>query len=144
MVQWLVPSGQNSWLLERSHDNTDTFKSTSMLSDPGNYKPISLTCIFCKLLEKCIYGLMYEHLSNYHLLSNSQWGFCSGCSTVTVLLSVTKEWLSAIEYSQEVCAVFFDYRKALTVSLTPWATLEIYTTVEPQPSRKDVHHIWWT
>ena len=31
---------------------------------------------------------------------------------VTALLSVTEEWLSALEYGQEVCAVFFDYRKA--------------------------------
>ena len=87
-------------------------KSTSKSSHPGNYRPISLTCILCKLLEKHIYGLMYEHLSNHHLLSDSQWGFRSGRSTVTALLSVTEEWLSALEYGQEVCAVFFDYRKA--------------------------------
>ena len=87
-------------------------RSTSKSSHPGNYRPISLTCILCKLLEKHIYGLMYEHLSNHHLLSDSQWGFRSGRSTVTALLSVTKEWLSALEYGQEVCAVFFDYRKA--------------------------------
>ena len=55
---------------------------------------------------------MYKHLSNHHLLSDSQWGFRSGRSTVTALLSVTEEWLSALEYGQEVCAVFFDYRKA--------------------------------
>ena len=39
-------------------------------------------------------------------------GFCFGCSTVTALLSVTEEWLTALEYGQEVCAVFFDYQKA--------------------------------
>ena len=63
---------------------------------------------------------MYEHLSNHHLLSDSQWGFRSGRSTVTVLLSVTKEWFSALEYVQEVCAVLFDYRKAFdSVCLLP-------------------------
>ena len=41
-----------------------------------------------------------------------KWGFHSGCSTVTALLSVTEEWLSALEHGKEVCAVFFDYRKA--------------------------------
>ena len=87
-------------------------KSTSKSSHPGNYRPISLTCILCKLLEKHIYGLMYEHLSNHHLLSDSQRGFRSGRSTVTALLLVTEEWLSALEYGQEVCAVFFDYQKA--------------------------------
>ena len=54
---------------------------------------------------------MYEHLSNHHELSDPQWGFRSGRSTVTALLSVTQEWLSALECGQEHCAVFFDYQK---------------------------------
>ena len=81
-------------------------------ADPGNYRPISLICILCKLLEKHMCNLMHDHLSNSHLLSNSQWGFRPGRSTVTALLSVTHEWLSALERGKEVCAVFFDYRKA--------------------------------
>ena len=48
-------------------------KSTSKSSDPRNYRPISLTYILCKLLEKHIYGLMYQHVYNHHLLSDSQW-----------------------------------------------------------------------
>ena len=36
----------------------------------------------------------------------------TGRSTVTALLSVTEEWLSELECGKEVCAVFFDYRKA--------------------------------
>ena len=55
---------------------------------------------------------MYEHLSNQQVLTDSQWGFRSGRSTVTALLSVTQEWLSALERGQEIGAVFFDYRKA--------------------------------
>ena len=50
-------------------------KSAAKSSDPGNYRPISLTC---KLLEKHVYGLMYEHLANCQELSNLQGGFCSG------------------------------------------------------------------
>ena len=86
-------------------------KSTRM-ADPGNYRPISLISILCKLLEKHICSLMHDHLSNFHQLSNSQWGFRSGRSTVTALLSVTHDWFSALECGKEVCAVFFDYRKA--------------------------------
>ena len=92
-------------------------KSATKSSDPGNFRPISLTCILSKLLEKHIHGLMYEHLTNRQELSDSQWGFCPGRSTVTAVLSVTQEWLSTLEYGHELCAVFFDYRKALIVSL---------------------------
>ena len=49
---------------------------------------------------------------NHQELSDSQWSFRSGRSTVTALLSVTQEWLSALECGQELCAVFFDYQKA--------------------------------
>ena len=82
-------------------------KSSHNSSDPGDYRPISLTCILCKLLEKHICDLMYEHLSNCQVLSGSQWGFRPGRSTVAALLSVTQKWLSALERGQEVCAVFF-------------------------------------
>ena len=76
-------------------------------SDPGDYRPISLTCILCKLLENHICDLMYEHLPNCQVLSDSQWGFRPGRSTVAALLSVTQKWPSALERGQEVCAVFF-------------------------------------
>ena len=93
-------------------------KSTRM-ADPGNYRPISLISILCKLLEKHICSLMHDHLSNFHQLSNSQWGFRSGRSTVTALLSVTHDWFSALECGKEVCAVFFDYRKAFDRRSSP-------------------------
>ena len=83
---------------------------SSKMADPGNYRPtLSLISILCKLLEKYISSLMEEHLSNSHQLSNLQWEFWH---EVTALLSVTKEWFSALEDGKEICAVFFDYHKA--------------------------------
>ena len=60
---------------------------------------------------------IYEHLSDHQELSDSQWGFRSGRSTVTALLSVTQEWLTALECSQELCDVFSTIKKRLIVSL---------------------------
>ena len=48
-----------------------------------------------------IYTLMIEPRS-------TQWGFCSGRSTVTALLSVTQDWFT-LESGKEIC---FDYQKA--------------------------------
>ena len=84
----------------------------SMKSNPANYRPISLICILCKLLEKYIYSLIIDHLNVTKELSATQWGFRSGRSTVTALLSVTQDWFAALESGKEICAIFFDYQKA--------------------------------
>ena len=41
-----------------------------------------------------------------------QWGFQSGKSTVSALLYVIHEWFKDLEAGNEVCAIFFDIRKA--------------------------------
>ena len=45
-------------------------------------------------------------------LALQQWGFRSGRSTVSALLDVTHKWLQSMDMGKEVCAVFFDLRKA--------------------------------
>ena len=48
-------------------------------SDPGNYRPVSLTCNTCKLLEKIIKGEIESHMETY-VTGNSQHGFRRGRS----------------------------------------------------------------
>ena len=54
----------------------------------GNYRPVSLTCIICKLLEKIIGESMVNHMKKYDLFSDKQHGFISGRYTVLQLLEV--------------------------------------------------------
>ena len=51
---------------------TAIFKKGSK-SDPGNYRPVSLTCIICKILESIIYDFIIEHLTKNNLLKKSVW-----------------------------------------------------------------------
>ena len=51
-----------------------------------NYRPISLTSIACKLMEKLVKDAVLGHLAENDLLSKKQFGFLSGRSTVTQLL----------------------------------------------------------
>jgi len=61
-----------------------------------------------------------KHLLCHHPLAACQWGFLKGGSTVTALLHCTNERLEALENGKEVCAVFFDFRKAFnSVPHTP-------------------------
>ena len=63
-------------------------------SDPGNYRPVSLTCIICKILESIIYDAIMEHLIKNKLLSKNQYGFISKRSASLQLLAVLQLWCS--------------------------------------------------
>ena len=53
--------------------------------DPGNYRPVSLTCVLCKVMESLIRDVIVKHLSSHSLIRASQHGFMAGRSTVTNL-----------------------------------------------------------
>lgn len=54
-----------------------------------NYRPISLLCIPSKVLERCIFNRLINHLSSS--LSSFQNGFLNGRSSVTQMLCFLKE-----------------------------------------------------
>ena len=76
-----------------------------------NYRPISLLPIVSKMLERHIHQYITTSLSVTNPLSNGQWGFQTGRSTITALLSVTHEWFKVLESGQELFSVFFDIKK---------------------------------
>ncbi|MFO0001577.1 MAG: hypothetical protein ACK559_10625, partial [bacterium] len=43
--------------------------------DPGNYRPVSLTSIPCKIMESIVKDRMMEHLLENNLIKDSQHGF---------------------------------------------------------------------
>ena len=81
-------------------------------SSTADFRPISLLPILSKVLERHFCSLIREHLSTFSSLSNCQWGFQPGRSTVSVLLDTTYSWFQHLEWVEEVGAVFFDFRKA--------------------------------
>ena len=59
---------------------------------PSNYRPISLTCVMCSLLESIIAKKLLHYLSSNNLFSFRQYGFIPGRSTSTQLMSVLNKW----------------------------------------------------
>ena len=51
--------------------------------DPGNYRPISLTCLVSKVMEHVVLSHMAKHLAAYNILLDSQHGFQEKLSTQT-------------------------------------------------------------
>ncbi|XP_065674132.1 uncharacterized protein LOC136091076 [Hydra vulgaris] len=56
------------------------FKNGATL-DPNNYRPISLTCTCCRIMEKIINSHIIEYLNKYNIISPSQHGFLNKRST---------------------------------------------------------------
>ena len=64
---------------------TAVYKKGSQ-SDRGNYRPISLTSVYCKILEQLIRDYLMAHLLGNDLISNRQYGFVKGRSIALQLL----------------------------------------------------------
>jgi hypothetical protein len=79
---------------------------------PGNYRPVSLTSVVCKIMEKLIRGRILSHLQTHNLLSENQFGFLGGRSTLIQLLITVEKWTEALERGEEVDVVFLDFKKA--------------------------------
>ena len=81
-------------------------------SNPGNYRPVSLTSVVCKVFEGFIRDALCDHLKLNKLLSENQYGFCKGRSCGTQLLTTLNDWLTMLDEGMPVDAVYLDFRKA--------------------------------
>jgi len=81
-------------------------------ADPGNYRPVSLTSVVCKLLEKIIRGNLLDHMFKNDLVSDKQYGFLPGRSTTIQLLHVMDEWTKILDEGGQVDAIYMDFMKA--------------------------------
>ena len=50
-------------------------------SNSNNYRPISITCVMCRVLERIISKQLIFYLKSNNLLTKFQYGFISGKST---------------------------------------------------------------
>ena len=76
------------------------------------YRPISILSIVSKVLERHVKDTIDEFLTQTHPISDCQWGFMHHRSSVSALIAVIHDWLSALDSGHEVCVVFFDVKKA--------------------------------
>lgn len=81
-------------------------------SNPGNYRPVSLTSVICKMLERIIRQNIVDHLNENGLLSDCQFGFRKNRNTILQLLSVLEDWTEAIDKDLQVDTVYLDFSKA--------------------------------
>ena len=87
------------------------FKAGDRLS-PDNYRPISLLPNFSKILEKVVSNRLIIFLEDHNILSDNQFGFRKGHSTIHPLMLFMNNLTSALNKKQFSIAIFCDLRKA--------------------------------
>jgi len=95
---------------------TPVFKKGAA-GDVSNYRPISLTCVPAKLMERIIADCVLSYLMDNNLLHPAQHGFLKNRSTCTNLLESFNDWTIVLQDNNAVTVVYIDFRKAFdTVS----------------------------
>jgi len=81
-------------------------------SDPGNYRPVSLTSVCCKIMESIIRDGLMTHLERNKLIGDSQHGFLPGKSCSTNLLEFLERVTREVDDGKPFDIVFLDFAKA--------------------------------
>ena len=81
-------------------------------TEPGNYRPVSLTSITCKILESLVCDALREYLEANNMLSKCQHGFRKHRSCVTKLLEVLNDLTKLHENNESIDIIYLDFAKA--------------------------------
>ena len=85
------------------------------LSNPSNFRPISIVPVIVKIVERAVHKQLYSYLSTNHLLSPTQHGFRSCYSTETALISISDQILSANDRGEISLLCLLDLSKCFDV-----------------------------
>ena len=90
-------------------------------SDPGNYRPVSLTCVVGKVMESILVDALIAHMVTNKLLRASQHGFHPGKSTVTCMLEYLETLTRWLDEGWSFDVLYCDFAKAF--DKVPWERL---------------------
>jgi hypothetical protein len=81
-------------------------------SNPANYRPISLTSVFSKLMERVVVTDLLTYLRENNLITKHQHGFMNRKSTLTNLLESVNDWTLSLAHKATTSIVYIDFTKA--------------------------------
>ena len=82
------------------------------LTSPTNWRPITQTSIFAKILEKIVHRRIVSYFSDFDILSQFQYGFCPGKSTQQAAFDLLKYIYSGLNHKKVIGSVCLDVAKA--------------------------------
>ena len=94
------------------HANITPIHNKENRNDPANYRPISLTCVCCKLMEHIVVSNFMRHLEANHILNPNQHGFRKGLSCETQLVELSHALLTNMHIGHQTDIIILDFAKA--------------------------------
>ena len=81
-------------------------------TNANNYRPVSITSVFCRIFEKSLKDVLLHHLRINHMIPQSQHGFVKGRSVETNLLECINDWTKILDNKKCCDIIYFDFAKA--------------------------------
>ena len=78
----------------------------------SNYRPISLTCSICKIMERVVTAVILDYLLRKKIINKKQHGFIARHSTTTNLLESTHDWSIGIDTRNSIDIIYIDFYRA--------------------------------
>ena len=82
------------------------------VTDPNNFRPISLLSVFNRIIEKLIYRQLKSFLEDRNRLYHSQYGFRERRSTEHALIDIVNQIQTNFDKGIYTCGIFIDLKKA--------------------------------
>ena len=103
-------------------------KPGKVLSDPGSYRPIALTCCLCKTMERMVNSRLTWYLERHKVITEHQTGFRRRRSTVDNLVTLETSIRDAFVGRKHLVSIFFDLEKAYDTTWKHGILLDLYKT----------------
>ncbi|VDI05871.1 Hypothetical predicted protein [Mytilus galloprovincialis] len=88
------------------------YKGKGDQDNVSNYRPISVTNCFSKILEKIIFKYLHNYIHDHAILTDQQSGFRNKDSTINQLLLLYDEIVKNLDKGKDVRFIFCDVSKA--------------------------------
>jgi len=69
---------------------------SGLVSVASNCRPIALTCVACKIMNRIIVESTLKFLKKHNIINKEQHGLLAGKSTITNLLDCLNDWTLSV------------------------------------------------
>jgi hypothetical protein len=87
-------------------------KAQKLAAKLDGYRPISLTCMVCRVFEKLLKRSLLHFFLLHDHIDKEQYGFLARRSTTLQMLVCNEEWTKLMDENERVDIIYLDFKKA--------------------------------